>query len=140
MVSVNLWAVLLNAIIAMVIGFLWYGPVFGKQWTASMGWTEAQVQERMKKSGSLSYLWMLLGALVMALVLGHSITFTAAYQTFTGPALGVWIAFWCWAGFVAPSSLAGVLWEGKPWKWWFILNGYYLVTLIVMGIVFGVWM
>src|SRR5580692_746010 len=140
MVSVNFLAVLVCGIVAMAIGYLWYGPLFGKQWAATMGWSQEQVQQRMKSGSSWNYLWMFIGALVMALVLAHSVTFASMYGGFSGGAIGAWIGFGCWLGFVAPSSVGGVLWEGKPWKWWFILNGYYLVTLIVMGIIIAVWM
>ncbi|HLD39833.1 MAG TPA: DUF1761 family protein, partial [Candidatus Nanoarchaeia archaeon] len=33
----NYLAVLVAAIAAYVVGFLWYGPVFGKKWMALMG-------------------------------------------------------------------------------------------------------
>ena len=35
-VAVNYLAVLAAAIASMVIGFLWYGPLFGKQYMALM--------------------------------------------------------------------------------------------------------
>lgn len=47
--------------------------------------------------------------------------------------------FWNWLGFVAPVTLGAVLWEGKHWKLWFLNNGYYLVTLLLMGAVLALW-
>lgn len=47
-VNVSVAAVLVAALSSMVIGSLWYGPVFGKQWSQMTGVT----QEQMKKSGS----------------------------------------------------------------------------------------
>lgn len=140
MVPVNLWAVLASGVVAMIIGWLWYGPLFGKQYVASIGWTPEKMQEAMKKSSAWSYLLMFIGALLMALVLAHVIMFGESYLGMTGAGAGVLFGFASWLGFVAPSSIGGVLWEQKPWKWWFVLNGYYVVTLIVMGIVLAVWM
>jgi Protein of unknown function (DUF1761) len=140
MVPVNYWAVLVCGIVAMIIGYLWYGPLFGKQWVASMGWSQERMQEAMKNASSLGYLWMFVGALVMAFVLAHAVIFADTYLASTGAVAGAMVGLVCWVGFVAPSSVGGVLWEQKPWKWWFILNGYYLVTLVVMGIIFAVWM
>lgn len=31
-------AVVLAAVVSMIVGWLWYGPLFGKQWMALMGW------------------------------------------------------------------------------------------------------
>ncbi|HEV3244948.1 MAG TPA: DUF1761 domain-containing protein [Candidatus Paceibacterota bacterium] len=140
MIPVNFWAVLVSAILSMVIGYLWYGPLLGKQWVASMGWSEAQVQERMKSGSMWSYLWMFIGAFIMAFVLAHAIIFAESFLGFGGWQAGVAIGFANWVGFVAPSSISGVLFEGKPWKWWFIAAGFWLVTLVVMGIVLAVWL
>lgn len=39
MVPVNYLAILVAAVLSMVLGFLWYGPLFGKEWTKLMGVT-----------------------------------------------------------------------------------------------------
>ena len=52
--------------------------------------------------------------------------------------LGV-VGFWNWLGFVAPVTLGSVLWEGKSPKLWVLNNGYYLVSLIVMGVILALW-
>jgi len=44
-----------------------------------------------------------------------------------------------WLGLVVPVSLGIVLWEGKSWKLWFINASSYLVTLLAMGIILGLW-
>jgi hypothetical protein len=143
MVSVNIWAVLVSGIIAMVIGGLWYGPVLGKQWIASMGWSEQAVQEKMKGGMSSmwsSYLIMFIGALLMAYVLARSVMYGEMVRGYAPASAAVIFAVANWLGFVAPATVGGVVWEGKPWKWWFITAGYFLVTLIVMGLVLAFWM
>ncbi|HVE75608.1 MAG TPA: DUF1761 domain-containing protein, partial [Actinomycetota bacterium] len=42
-VDVNWLAVLVATVAAMVLGFLWYGPVFGRIWLAGMGKTQEQM-------------------------------------------------------------------------------------------------
>ena len=37
MMSVNYWAVFVSAIASMVIGSIWYGPLFGKMFIREMG-------------------------------------------------------------------------------------------------------
>ena len=44
-----------------------------------------------------------------------------------------------WLGFIAPVTLGSVLWEMKSWKLWILNNAYYLVVLVVMGLIFTLW-
>ncbi len=139
MVPVNFLAVVLSAVAALFIGFLWFGPVFGKQWISVMGFTKEQMDAAMKKGMASSYLSMFVAALVMAFVLAHAIIFADSYLGMSGIAGGIVVACANWLGFVAPVFLGAVIWEGKPWKWWFLNAGYYLVDLVVMGIILSVW-
>ena len=63
---INYLAVVLAALAAMVIGFVWYGPLFGKQWMALMGFTPQSMDEAKKKGMAKSYILMALGSLVMS--------------------------------------------------------------------------
>jgi hypothetical protein len=48
--------------------------------------------------------------------------------------------FFNWIGFIAPVTLGTVLWGGKSWKLWLIDNGFYLIDLLIMGMILAVWM
>ncbi len=143
MVPINYLAVLVSAVAAMGIGFLWYGKLFSKQWQELMGWTPermAQMQaEGGKKNMNVQYGIQAVGALLMAFVLAHSIIFAGAYLNAAGVSAGLMGAIWSWLGFVAPVTVGIVLWDGKPWKLWFINAGYYLVVLLAMGVILGWW-
>lgn len=139
MVPINYWAILVNVVLAMVLGFLWYGPLFGKKWIASMGWTEAQVQEGMKRGMQKSMALMAIGSLIMSFVLSHSLVFASTYLGESGVGAGLMTGFWNWIGFVAPVLVGAVAWEGKSWAWWCITAGYYLVLLCLMGVMFALW-
>ena len=39
-VEINYLAVLVSGILAMVVGSIWYGPLFGKIWMKEEGYTE----------------------------------------------------------------------------------------------------
>jgi hypothetical protein len=141
-IPINYLAVLAAAISNMVLGFLWFGPVFGKAWTNAMGWTEAEMaagREKMKKEGWKTYAVQAIGALVMAYVLSHVLVFASTYMQVSGWQAGLSSAFWMWLGFVAPVTVGTVLWDGKPWKLWFITAGYYLAALLVMGVILALW-
>ncbi len=137
-IPLNYFAILVAAIVNMVIGSLWYGPVFGKAWMSMTGLT----YDSMKGMAMKPWQAMSLGfiaALVMNYMLAHSLVFTSAYTQTAGASAGLMTGFCAWLGFVAPVTLGVVLWEGKPWKLWILNAGYYLVVLLAAGFVLGSW-
>jgi hypothetical protein len=139
MVPINYWAVLVAAIAQMVLGFLWYGPLFGKPWSAMMNFTPEHMAEARAKGMGKSLTVMIVGSLLMSWVLAHAIIFASAYLLFYGSLAGVTVGFLTWLGFVAPITVGTVLWENKPWKLWFLNAGYYLVGFCLMGAILGAW-
>lgn len=145
MVPINYLAVVGAAVIAIVLGFLWYGPLFGRAWMKSMGMdmdemkAKAKGDKKMQMAMMRSYGIMMLSSLVMAFVLAHSLYFASAVLQISGIPAAFQAAVWNWLGFIAPVSLGGVLWENKTWKWWAITSGYYLVSLFLMGSLLSYW-
>ncbi|MEK7141583.1 MAG: DUF1761 domain-containing protein [Patescibacteria group bacterium] len=133
-VPVNLIAVFSAAVASMSVGYLWYGPLFGKLWMKEMG-MKGTMSEAAILGMAKSYAIMFVGSLVMAYVLAHAIFFASTYLNMTGLPAGIMSGFWNWLGFVAPVTLGSVLWEGKSWKLWILNNGYWLVTILVMGVI-----
>ena len=64
MVPVNYLAIIVSAVLMMVIGYVWYGPLFGKRWATLMGLSpEARVRLNLMKVAGAT----LLGGLAKAL-------------------------------------------------------------------------
>ena len=134
-VSINYLAVFVAAVANMVIGALWYGPLFGKMWTSMMGFTEEKMKEMKAKGMGKSYVAAFAASLVMAFVLAHF----AAIWNAEGVG-GAWqLAFWSWLGFIAPVLLGQVLWEWRSTKLYIINVVLYLVALFAMAIVVVMW-
>lgn len=136
-VVVNYWAVLGAAVAAMIVGALWYGPLFGKTWGRLMGMS----YESMKARGGKAYIVQTLAALVMANVLAHE---RFVWGNFFGssmsmPAFVFQLAFWLWLGFVATTQIGAAIWENKSWKLFFLNTGYSLVSLVAMALVLTYW-
>jgi len=139
-VMINYWAVLLCAIVGIVIGSLWYGPLFGKQWMRIVGIKKPdEITPAIKRMMIKSYTITAVTTFIMAYVLAHVLYYSTSVSRMTGVDAGVQAALWSWIGFVVPATLGSVLWEDRPWKYWFITAGYYLVTLVVMGVILSVW-
>jgi hypothetical protein len=135
MVPINYWAVLVAAIVAIVLGFVWYGPLFGKKWAELSGLS----MDTMKKPQASKMVIMVIGTLIMSWVLAHAVVFANAYLNTSGVSSGLMVGFLNWLGFVAPVTLGVVLWEGKSWKLWWINSGYYLVELCIMAVILALW-
>lgn len=135
---INYYAVGAAALANMVIGFLWYGPVFGNHWKKLMGLTDETM-----KSMPLTPIQAMLGGLVMsilmAIVLAHSVTFGSAYLKIAGLSAGLQAGFWNWLGFALTITAGSFLWEGRPLKLWVLNATYYLVSFLVMGTILALW-
>src|SRR3989344_5839748 len=137
-VPINYLAVLVSAIAAIVLGALWYGPLFGKAWMKEVGLTtddmmKAKSDPKAKSAMMRSYTLMAIASFVMAYVMAHSLVFASYNLDASGSGAGLMGAFWNWLGVIAPVTLAPVLWENRSFKYWLITGGYYLVSLAIMG-------
>lgn len=135
-VPINYVAVLVAAVASMIIGALWYGPLFGKTWMRLSGMSsEMMMTPEKKQQARRGYLISFVGLLVMAYVLAHLVNLL-----FVVDLSGAWeLSFWLWLGLFVPSQLSPVLWEGKPVKVYFINVFHYLVSLYAMIAVLVWW-
>jgi len=151
---INYLAVVAAAVASIVLGFLWYGPLFGKQWMKLMNFDmsvnrkaiseharkslifdKKKLEEAKKKGMTQTYVLMTVSTLVMSYILAHFVDYLDAIDV-TG---ALQAAFWLWLGFIATIMLGMVLWENKPWKLYFINVAYQLVSLAVMAVILAVW-
>src|SRR3989344_4523376 len=137
-IQVNYVAVVLAAIANMVVGFLWFGPIFGKQWIKMMGWTEQEIQKAQKKGMTKSYIVAIIGSLLTAWIIAEISVMVSSYLGLSGVMAGLKTGFIGWIGFVVTVLLSTVAWEGKSWNLWLLNAGYYLLAFLVMGVIVGV--
>lgn len=138
-VPINYIAVIVAAVAAVVLGFLWYGPLFGKRWMELSGHTRESIDAQTQQGMAGTYVLMVISTLIMSYVLAHAFEFASTYLGSYGLFAGLAAGFWNWLGFVMPISLGSVLWDRKPWSLWFITAGYYLVALLIMGVILALW-
>jgi hypothetical protein len=114
----NWLGIIAAAVASMVVGYIWYGPLFGKAWMKLMGIKDMADKSEMPKIYGIMFVASLVTAYVLLL-------FGASIDT----------AFWVWLGFQAPLLLNSVLFEKKPWNLYFINAGYQLAALVTMSFV-----
>ncbi|MEO8637777.1 MAG: DUF1761 domain-containing protein, partial [Candidatus Taylorbacteria bacterium] len=128
--TINYLAVLVCALAAMAVGFVWYGPLFGKAWMKIMGaesMTAEQKQSMKKMMGGMYFLQFVL-SFVTAGALAYHIS------NWAGNASSLGIALCAWFGFVMTTNAGACLWSGKPpkvaWRMFYISSGAQLITFI----------
>ena len=131
--NISLLAVFVSGIAAMIIGMLWFGPLFGKKWMALSGVNQKDMEKAKKEGGSMgiAYLLQFIAALLTAYVLAMFVGFVGAKDA----AGGAMVGFWVWLGFVATTNLGSILWERKSVALYLLKNGHVLVNFLVMGII-----
>jgi hypothetical protein len=127
----NLWAVLVAALIQWVLGALWYSLFFRKPWMALVG----HKSEGRPKGAIVAVTSSFIGGLLLSFVLAHIVYWAGAMTWHRGAFLG----FICWLGFIAVPLSAEHQYERRPCKLFAINAGYWLVALVVTGIVLAVW-
>ncbi len=142
MYDINYWAIIVSAIAFFALGSLWYTKVlFGNAWIESMGKTMEQLEKgKANTSMTKSFGIMFLASLLMAYVTAHLVDLMATVYPESGKiSLGIMTGFWVWLGYIASYVLTSVAFEDRPWKYYFINTGYWLVGTVMMGVILTVW-
>ena|SRR5690348_4327921 len=132
---INIWAVIVSAVVAFVVGALWYSPLlFAKQWMQAHGHTPEKLAA-MQKQAQRAYAVSFICFLVMAGAMGLLVAITHMSAVSAGIKLGVL----CWLGFAATIGLTANLYSGLPLKAFLIDAGYQLVYFVLMGAILAGW-
>jgi hypothetical protein len=133
--KINIWAVLVAALIAFFIGGLWYTALFGKLWVRLHGYSEEKVKQmQAAMSPPLFFGGMFLSYLVLSFALAVLLTGFTDPNVLTGLALG--LVFWIGAAAVA---MTGQIASDRSNGIYLIDTGCNLVYLIFMGALLGFW-
>lgn len=126
MEGINLWAVLVAAVSAFVLGGLWYGPLFGKAWMRESGVEPNKGNPALVFTGAFAL--SLLAAFAFAMFLGKLPLAEAAFYGF--------VAGLCW---VAASLGINYLFSQRSLKLFLIDGGYHTLQFTLYGVVLGAW-
>ncbi len=130
--SVNYLAVVVSALVALVIGFVWYAPpVFGDRWMSYLGTTQAQLGNPGPMGMATGVVASLANAWVLAVL-----SLNLKGSTLTD---GVLLGILCWLGFMATITAAQISFEKRPWGLWLLNNAHNVLVQILMGAIVTVW-
>ena len=126
---VNYVAILVAALAYFVLGWLWYGPLFGKLWMKLQGMNPKKMDNK-GMAGKLAIHFV--ANVVMAFVLARLVTVGNLTVSLI---MGVWF----WLGFMATMSLGKVLWEKKPFSLYALDNAHNLLGVLIMSGILAWW-
>ena len=130
--GVSYLAVVVAAVVALVIGFIWYSPrVFGNRWMAYLGTTQAQLGN----PGPTGMLVGVVASLINAWVLAVLALNLGGKSVTDGILLGVL----AWLGFMATITAAQISFEKKSWGLWVLNNAHNLLVQVIMAAIVTAW-
>ncbi len=139
MISINFVAVLVAAVVAFILGFLFHGPISGKLWMKLANITPTG-NEKFKDMVP-QMVWNLVVNIITASVM--AMIFVLVFSSpLMGPATwyrGAMVGIWVWLGFLATSSSIDVIWMGKSFKLWMFEAVCSLIVTGVMGAIIAAW-
>jgi Protein of unknown function (DUF1761) len=130
LMDVNFLTILLATALNVILGAIWYSPRFlGTMWSKAHNLNVREVKTPMH------YIGAILVAFVTAWILS---AFISSLNIDTGLE-GMKVAFFAWLGFIATTHFSGVLWAKKHLDAYLIDVGFLLVSMLIMGAIFGYW-
>ena len=129
--TVNVWAVLVAAVVYFALGAAWY-RVFGKPWMAALGMTELDLEGGADpRMFALTFLLDLVAVFTVAVVLANSTLAGASGGASLGALLGIGI----WFALLSVTFM----FEGRKPALFLIDGGYHVLALTIAGAILGAW-
>jgi surface polysaccharide O-acyltransferase-like enzyme len=126
----NYLAVVVSAVLYWLLGAIWFGVLFGKQWMELENLTQEQAQGMNRV---LSYVITLVLNFLIAFVLAQLCSWRNANTAGHGAAIGVLL----WLGIYGPITYTTYMYEMRPKELYAINEFYPLVGLCMMGAILG---
>jgi len=133
MLGINYLAVIVAAVAAFVVSTVWY-IVFGKEMMKLQG-VKPDAMTDMDKPQPWKILVEIVRSLVVAYVLARFVVLLGVVEWMGAVQLGVWV----WIGFPITLLVGSVIWENIPWKLAAIHAGDWLVKILFIVVILGVW-
>jgi|SRR3989344_785967 len=136
MENINIWSIVVAAIVAFVISAIWYSPIlFGKEWMSLNNLSDKDVSGAKNKNVTWFYIIQFVVTLISFCVLGFALSAIGTRTVSDGALLGLL----AWVGFILPIGVSTLIWEKKSIKLVLINTICTLLTLVVGGAIIGAW-
>ena len=128
----NYPAVFVSALVYWILGAVWYGALFNKQW---MALENISMESAKAMNPVLPYVVTFALNLLIAFALAQLCIWRNVNTAARGAALGIFL----WIGFVGPVTFTTHMYEMRPMPLFAINEFYALVGFCLMGAILGAW-
>ena len=131
--KINHAAVWVSIVLLHVLGFLWYGPLFGESWMEMVGLTMADAEANPPGTGV--WLTNTVATVVPVYLLAWMYVKMGVDNMMQGAGLGLLIGF----AFILLADMTGNMFAQRPYGLAWITGGYSMVSLGITGLILGAW-
>lgn len=136
--DINYLAVIVCAVLSMVTGYVWFGPMFGKKWLEVIKAKPEDLaarKEMQKKAGPLYGVQFVLSL--------FQIWILAQFISGSLEGMGLTNSLWIWAGFVMPTIAGASMWNNDSakvsWTRFWLQSVYQLLNFVIFALVLSFW-
>jgi hypothetical protein len=130
--KINHLAVLVAVVLQFVLGFIWYGPLFGEPWMGMVGLDMATLEANPSAGPWITNIFSSFAGVYL---LAWLFTKMGTDSLGKGAAMGFLIGF----VFVLLAEMTGGMFAMEPYGLAWITGGFTTVALTVSGAVLGAW-
>ena len=140
--EIHFLPVLVCAVISIILGSLWYGPLFGKLWMRLIKadpecMTDPIKRKAAQKQAMPMYLLQFVLSIVEIWILAKFIALGSSAMS------GLTTALWIFVGFIVPMAAGGSMWNSDSkkdnWNRFLLVAGFNRVLFIAFGLILSVW-
>lgn len=149
--EISILGIVIAVVANTVIGMVWYGPLFGKQWMKALGKKMGDA-----KAKPMDYAYTLAAAAIAATFMSLLVSYGFVNSQFMGLAnafgaegasdfilSGTWsdiasglvIGLFVWLASAVPLLANRMVWEGTDKKFLAINAGFSIVSMLTMGVI-----
>lgn len=132
--AINYLAVFIAGLSTMLVGSVWYNPkVFGNTWMKL-----AKIDKKQTEKGEIKPMIIaFVMSFITAFILAHFSFLAYQYYSYSFLSISLITSFLLWIGFTAVRIITHDAFEGRLWKLTILNISHELVTILVMGLIIG---
>ncbi|MBK8505194.1 MAG: DUF1761 domain-containing protein [Saprospiraceae bacterium] len=131
--KINHFAVWVGVVLLSLLGFIWYGPLFGHAWMGYVGLDQAAMEA--KPPGASTWISNTIATIIPLYTLAWIFIRLRVENAFQGAMVGLLMGF----SFVFLSDMTGNMFAQHPYGLSWITGGYSMTALAVAGMILGGW-
>jgi hypothetical protein len=133
--QMNLWAILVAAVVYFILGSLWFSILFGGFWSREVERLGILIKDPAKGTIAAKMIQTFVGNLIAAFSMGYIVFAAHSFNWIAGLKLGLL----CGIGFAAVAMIIAYTWESRSFRLQMIDTGYAIIGIVMCGIIISAW-